>query len=80
MIAQHKLITCHICKLTIGSIGTREVEEAGLIRIRYFIYLCTYDLYGPVHNVFDACRYNRGQVGGGLGPGNREFFGQSRRR
>jgi hypothetical protein len=27
-----------------------------------FSYLCTYDLYGPVRNVFDACRYIRGQV------------------
>jgi hypothetical protein len=24
----------------------------------YFSYLCTYDLYGPVRNVFDARRYN----------------------
>jgi hypothetical protein len=46
-------------------------------RQRWDRYLCTYDLYGPVHNVFDACRYRtlRGQVGGGLGPGNRELLG-----
>jgi hypothetical protein len=39
--------------------------------------LCTYDLYGPVRNVFDACRADplRGQVGGGWGPGNLDFFG-----
>jgi hypothetical protein len=26
---------------------------------------CTYDLYGPVRNVFDAGRYLRGEVVGG---------------
>jgi hypothetical protein len=29
-------------------------------------YLCTNDLYGPVRNVFDAGRYLRGEVVGGL--------------
>jgi hypothetical protein len=29
------------------------------------IYLCTYDLYGPVLNVFDACRSITRQGGGG---------------
>ncbi len=39
-------------------------------------YSCTYDLYGPVRNVFDAYRqiHYKGKGGGG-GPGNREFFG-----
>jgi hypothetical protein len=32
------------------------------LRIKY---LCTYDLYGPVRNVFDAGRYLRGEVVGG---------------
>jgi hypothetical protein len=38
-------------------------------------YLCTYDLYGPVRNVFDACKYIMRAIGRGLGPGKREFFG-----
>ncbi len=37
-------------------------------------YLCTYDLYGPVRNVFDTRRYITKASGRGLGPGNREFF------
>ncbi len=36
-------------------------------------YLCTYDLYSPVHNVLDASITRRS--GRGLGPGIREFFG-----
>jgi hypothetical protein len=28
-------------------------------------YLCTYDLYGPMHYGFDAGRYFCGEVGGG---------------
>jgi hypothetical protein len=36
-------------------------------------YLCTYDLYGPVRNVFDAGRYITGQVGGCRAP-EIEFF------
>jgi hypothetical protein len=35
-------------------------------------YLCTYDLYGPVHNVFDAGRYITWASGRGLGLGNGE--------
>ncbi len=38
-------------------------------------YLFTCDLYGPVRNVFDACRYIARATGRGLGPGNWEFFG-----
>ncbi len=38
-------------------------------------YLCTYDLYGPMRNVFDACRYITRASGRGLGPGNWEFLG-----
>ncbi len=32
-----------------------------------FNYLCTYDLYGPVHNVFDAGRHIMWGSGGGGG-------------
>jgi hypothetical protein len=32
-------------------------------------YLCTYDSYGPVRNVFDACRSITRASGRGLGPG-----------
>ncbi len=38
-------------------------------------YLCTYDLYSPVHNVLDACMSITRANGRGLGPGIREFFG-----
>ncbi len=40
----------------------------------HFSYLCTYDLCGPVHNVFDACRFITRASGKGLFPRNREFF------
>ncbi len=39
-------------------------------------YLCTYDLYSPVHNVLDACISITWASGRGLGPGIREFFGR----
>ncbi len=39
-------------------------------------YLCTYDLYGPVRNCFDAGRYFMWEGGGReVGAGNREFLG-----
>ncbi len=39
-------------------------------------YLCTYDLYGPVRNVFDACRDTlRGQVGEGWALEIESFLG-----
>jgi hypothetical protein len=38
-------------------------------------YLCTYDLYSPVHNVLDACISITWGSGSGLGPGIPEFFG-----
>jgi hypothetical protein len=38
-------------------------------------YLWTYDLYGPVRNLLMRENPLRGQVGQGLGPGNREFLG-----
>ncbi len=31
--------------------------EGGIGIGSYFNYLCTYDLYGPVRNVIDECRY-----------------------
>ncbi len=41
-----------------------------------FSCLCTYDLYGPVRNVSDACRYTlRGQVGGGWTLEIKSFLG-----
>jgi hypothetical protein len=39
-----------------------------------FNYLCTYDLYIPVRNVFGACISITRASGRGLGPGIREFF------
>jgi hypothetical protein len=42
---------------------TRSRCEVPVTKINY---LCTYDFYGPVRNVFDAGRYIRGGVGGGL--------------
>jgi hypothetical protein len=41
----------------------------------HFNYLCTYDLYSPVHNVLDACISIMKGSGRGLGPGIIEFFG-----
>ncbi len=38
-------------------------------------YLCTYDLYSPVHHVLDACISIIMASGRGLGPGIRAFFG-----
>jgi hypothetical protein len=32
--------------------------------LQFLSYLFNYDLYGPVRNVFDACRSITGQVGG----------------
>jgi hypothetical protein len=37
-------------------------------------YLCTYDLYGPLCDVFDARRSITRASGRGLGPGNRYFI------
>jgi hypothetical protein len=39
----------------------------------YYNYLCTYNLYSPVHNVLDACILHIHYEG--LGPGNWEYFG-----
>ncbi len=38
-------------------------------------YLCTYDLYSLVSNVFDACRSITRASERGLGPGNRDIIG-----
>ncbi len=45
-----------------------------------YSYLCTYDLYGPVRNVFDAGRYITWASGRGLGPGNGVSFGAQKTR
>ncbi len=37
-------------------------------------YLCAYDLYGPVRNVFDACRYIMWKSGKGVGPWKSRVF------
>jgi hypothetical protein len=38
-------------------------------------YLCTYDLFGPVRNAFDAGSIHYEGKWEGVGPGNRDFFG-----
>ncbi len=38
-------------------------------------YLCTCDLYSPVHNVLDGCVYITWGSGRGLGPGIPKFLG-----
>jgi hypothetical protein len=40
-----------------------------------FSYLCTYDLYGPVRNVFDACRSIARAVGRGWALESESFLG-----
>ncbi len=40
----------------------------------YYNYLCTCDLYSPMHNVLDGCIYITWGSGRGLGPGIPEFF------
>jgi hypothetical protein len=62
-----------------------EVKEKGgqnlftvhvlIAREKTINYLCTYDLYSPVHNVLDACISITWGSGRGLGPGIPEFFG-----
>jgi hypothetical protein len=44
----------HYCKETLSK-GVFDVDEAN-IRGGGINYLCTYDLYGPVHKVFDLGR------------------------
>ncbi len=48
------------------------LQEEGIETISY---LCTYDLYGPIPNVFDASIHHEGKWDGGLGPGPRDFLG-----
>ncbi len=44
--------------------------------ISYLTYLCIYDLYGPVRNVFDACRaITRAGAGGGCALEIETFLG-----
>ncbi len=43
--------------------------------LTYYNYLCTYDLYVPVGNAFDAGSIHYEGNSEGLGPGNQEFFG-----
>jgi hypothetical protein len=44
------------------------------INMKWIDYLCTYDLYSPVHNVLDACMSITRASGRGLGPGILVFF------
>jgi hypothetical protein len=44
-------------------------------KVLYYNYLCTCDLYSPVHNVLDGYIYSTWGSGRGLGPGIPEFFG-----
>ncbi len=51
-------------------------EQSEIVKIKEaFSFLCTYDLYSPVHNALDACIgiHYEGKWEG-LGPGNRDFF------
>jgi hypothetical protein len=53
--------------------SSNKAPSAGSLYFTYS-YLCTYDLYSPVHNVLDACISITRASGRGLGPGNRDFF------
>jgi hypothetical protein len=50
---------------------TRRPLQGGLFYIEN--HLCTYDLYVPLRNVFDAGRHITWASGRGLGPGNRPY-------
>jgi hypothetical protein len=41
----------------------------------YYSYLCTFNLYGAMSNVFDVCSFIPRASGRGLGPGKRELYG-----
>jgi hypothetical protein len=43
------------------------------LALQHNSYLCTDDLYSPVHNVLGACISITRASGRGLGPGNLEF-------
>jgi hypothetical protein len=51
-----------------------EIATVTLKTTANYNYLCTCDLYSPVHNVLDGCIYIRWGSGRGLGPGIPEFF------
>jgi hypothetical protein len=46
------------------------IREGRKIEVFHYNYLCTYDLYSPMHNVLDACIAITRASGRGLGPGN----------
>jgi hypothetical protein len=52
-----------------------DIHAKETILQHIFSYLWTYDLYGPVHNAFDAGRYITRASGRGLCPGKRNFLG-----
>jgi hypothetical protein len=72
---------CYFCFKPRFSLGDRLNEFCSKPFAQHFSlttnnnYLCTYDLYRPVHNVLDACISIMWGSGRGLGPGIPEFFG-----
>jgi hypothetical protein len=58
------MVTCRVskCYQVCCAVALRNCP------LYYFSYLCTYNLYGPVRNVFDACRSLTWTSGRGLGP------------
>jgi hypothetical protein len=50
-----------------------DITYKGIVPLDYN-YLCTYDLYSPVHNVLDACIFITRGSGRGLGPVILEFL------
>jgi hypothetical protein len=57
--------------LTLGTVS--QIRRATFLQ--HNIYLCTYDLYSPVHNVLDACISITRARERGLGPGIESFLG-----
>ncbi len=77
------------CEAQLGTVGepfyeNLEAESPCAEAVRHewdisnagrYNYLCTGDLYSPMHNVLDACIYIKWVSGRGFGPGIPEFFG-----
>ena len=53
-----------------------RTEKKTIVTIKN--YLCTYDLYSPVHNVLDAFISITRASGRELGPGNETFLGPAK--
>jgi hypothetical protein len=65
----------HISRVRCNYGGNAKEENNGYAV--FISYLWPYDLYGPVHNAFDARKSFTRKSGRGLGPGNQYFFGPS---